>query len=291
MRCRNDDNAPCSPDQAAASMSNAIPNSSGYALITGASAGIGAAFAREFAARGIPLFLTARREDRLLVLADELRTQHGVAVEYFACDLADPAAPQQLFDETQRRGLIVEWLVNNAGYGVVGYFLAQPWQVQADFIQVLMTAPTELCHRFLPAMRERGHGRIINVASLAGHIPGSAGQSLYAAAKSYLIKMSQSLALEYQRDGVNICALCPGFTWSEFHDVTGSRDAMSKLPGWMWMDAGTVVRQGVDAVVRGDAVYVNGRVNRVIKTLFKWLPDRAALAMMARQSKKFRRAK
>ena len=152
-----------------------------------------------------------------------------------------------------------------------------------------MTAPTELCHRLLPGMRARGHGRIINVASLAGHVPGSAGQTLYAGAKSYLIKLSQALHLEYRDDGVNICALCPGFTYSEFHDVTGSRAMMSKLPKWMWMDAETVVRQGLDAVERGDAVYVNGRVNRTIKAVFKLIPDRLALRMIGRQSRKFRK--
>ena len=143
--------------------------------------------------------------------------------------------------------------------------------------------------RLLPGMRERGHGRIINVASLAGHVPGSAGQTLYAGAKSYLIKLSQALHLEYGHDGVHTCALCPGFTYSEFHDVTGSRTMMSKLPKWMWMDAETVVRQGLDAVERGDAVYINGRVNHTIKTMMKLIPDRLALSMMARQSRKFRK--
>ena len=100
------------------------------------------------------------------------------------------------------------------------------WQTHADFIQVLMVAPTHLCHLLLPGMRERGYGRIVNVASLAGLIPGTPGHTLYAAAKSYLIKFSQSLALENRDAGVNVCALCPGFTYSEFHDVTGARESV-----------------------------------------------------------------
>src|SRR5690606_32220993 len=128
---------------------------------------------------------------------------------------------------------------------------------QADFLQVLVTAPTELCHRLMPGMRKRGHGRVINVASLAGHVPGSAGQTLYAGAKSYRIKLSQALSIGYGPECVHTCALCPGFTHSEFHDVTGSRALMSKLPKWLWMDAASVVQQGLDAVERGDAVYVN----------------------------------
>ncbi|MEZ5462505.1 SDR family NAD(P)-dependent oxidoreductase [Dokdonella sp.] len=262
----------------------------GYALITGASAGIGAAFARELAARGHPLVLTARRADRMQALAHELEAANGIKVKVIACDLADPASPRDLCEQIDRQGLAIDMLVNNAGYGVTGYFLSQPWKTQADFIQVLMTAPTELCHRLMPAMLERGHGRIINVASLAGHIPGSAGQTLYAAAKSYLIKFSQSLSLEYGHKGIHTCALCPGFTYSEFHDVTGSRAMMSKLPGWMWMDAESVVRQGLYAVERGEAVYINGRINRMIKSVAKLLPDRMVLRMMARQSRKFRKS-
>lgn len=262
-----------------------------HALVTGASAGIGAAFARELAARKVDLVLTARRLDRLQDLASELEKAHAIKVDVIACDLADREAPRDLITEIEKRGIRIDTLVNNAGYGVTGYFLSQPWQAQADFIQVLMTAPTELCHHLLPGMRERGFGRIINVASLAGHVPGSAGQTLYAGAKSYLIKLSQALHLEYGHEGVNTCALCPGFTYSEFHDVTGSREMMSKLPKWMWMDAETVVRQGLDAVERGEAVHINGRVNQTIKTLVKLVPDRLALRLIGRQSKKFRKDK
>lgn len=262
----------------------------GHALVTGASAGIGAAFARALAVQGNDLVLTARRRERLDQLAMELRQAHGIDVVVIVNDLADPSAAATLQSEIDRHGIVIGTLVNNAGYGVTGNFLAQPWQVQADFIQVLITAPTELCHRLLPGMRERGYGRVINVASMAGHVPGSAGQTLYAGAKSYLIKFSQALMLEYGHEGVHTCALCPGFTYSEFHDVTGSRAMMSKLPKWMWMDAETVVRQGLDAVERGEAVYINGRVNRAIKTLFKLMPDRLALSLIGRTSKQFRKS-
>lgn len=260
------------------------------ALVTGASAGIGAAFARELAARGHALVLTARRADRLDALAGELRATHHVDVQCIACDLADPGAPQFLAQEIARRGLVVGTLVNNAGYGVTGTFLSKPWQVHADFIQVLMTAPAELCHRFLPGMRARGHGRIINVASLAGLMPAPAGHTLYAASKAYLIKFSQALALENRRHGVNVCAICPGFTWSEFHDVTGTREQMKSLPRFMWMGAEQVVRDALDAVERGRIVRVSGRVNRCIKRLFELLPDRLALYLIDRRGKDFRNA-
>ncbi|TAM62195.1 MAG: SDR family oxidoreductase [Rhodanobacter sp.] len=257
-------------------------------LVTGASAGIGAAFARELAAHGHDLVLTARRLDRLQALAGELRERYGRQVTVLAHDLADPATPLELFDALEQRGLRVDWLVNNAGYGVPGTFEANDWTTHADFLQVLLTAPTELVWRLLPGMRQRGYGRIINVASLAGHVPGPAGHTLYAAAKAYMIKFSQSLALENRPAGVHVCALCPGFTWSEFHDVTGTRDKMNRLPGFMWLSAEEVVAQGIDAVERGTAVHVTGRVNRAIKTLVQLMPDRLALWLSAREAGRYR---
>ena len=258
------------------------------ALVTGASAGIGEAFARELARRGHDLVLTARRADRLEALAQELRDRHAIEAIVAPLDLARPDGPEALVAALEAQGLTIDVLVNNAGYGVPGYFNEQPWSTHAAFIQVLMTAPTELAYRLLPGMKARGYGRIVNVASLAGHVPGSAGHTLYAASKAYLIKFSQSLALEGKGTGVHTTAVCPGFTYSEFHDVTGSRNLVSKMPAFMWMDALTVARQGLDAVDAGTAVYVNGGVNRAIKTLFKLLPDCLALKMIERQGRRFR---
>jgi short-subunit dehydrogenase len=258
------------------------------ALVTGASAGIGEAFARELARRGHDLVLTARRADRLEALATELRDRHGIEAIVAPLDLARIDGVEAMVAALDAQGLAIDVLINNAGYGVTGYLEEQPWATHAAFIQVLMTAPTELAYRLIPGMKARGYGRIVNVASLAGHVPGSAGHTLYAASKAYLIKFSQSLALEGKASGVHTTAVCPGFTYSEFHDVTGSRDLVSKMPGFMWMDAPTVARQGMDAVEAGKAVYVNGRVNQAIKAMFKLLPDSLALKMIERQGKRYR---
>jgi short-subunit dehydrogenase len=266
------------------------PQPTRWALVTGASAGIGAAFARELASRGASVILTARREDRLAALAAELLQRYHTRVECIAADLAASGAPGALCAEIQRRGIGVDILVNNAGYGLPGSFVSQPWRKHAEFVQVMLTAPCELTHLLLPGMQQRGYGRVINIASLAGLIPGSAGHTLYAASKAFLIKFSQSLALENVRHGVNVCAVCPGFTYSEFHDVTGTRQVVSKMPRWMWLGADEVARRGVDAVERGEIVYVTGRVNRAIKTLFKLLPDRFALRTIQKRSKNFRNA-
>jgi short-subunit dehydrogenase len=259
-----------------------------WALVTGASAGIGAEFARQLAARGYALVLTARRADRLDALAAELASRHGTPTHTVAIDLADPDAPAALHARTEAAGITIEMLVNNAGYGLPGQLVSQPWQAHRDFIEVMVTAPVALAWRYLPAMRERRRGHIINVASLAGLVPGSAGHTLYGASKAWLIKFSQSLALEGAPHGVRVSALCPGFTYSEFHDVNGARAIVSKMPRYMWMDAAPVVTAGIEAVLRGDVVCVPGRVNRFIKLLMKHLPDRMALAMTAKRSKEFR---
>lgn len=253
------------------------------ALITGASAGIGRDLARVFAREGYDLVLVARREDRLRALADELRGAHGVDVTVLAVDLEDPAAPKALFDATEGRGLRVDVLVNNAGYTLPGSFTDVPWAKQEALLRVLVTSVAELCHRFLPAMLGRGHGRIMNVASLAGLLPGTPGGTLYAGAKSFVVKLSESLAAETAGKGVNVLALCPGFTFSEFHDVAGTRAKVSAMPRFLWMDGPEVAEQGFRALLRGDVVYVNGLANQGIARVAAWMPPSLARALMARQ--------
>jgi uncharacterized protein len=259
------------------------------ALITGASAGIGAALASVFAANGFDLVITARRADRLNALAEELRSTHGCGVHVIAADLADPAAPARIFDELAESGVVIDALVNNAGYGLPGRFLHVSWNDHRDFIQVMVTAVADLCYRFAPGMAERRRGWIINVASTAGLVPGSAGHTLYGAVKSLVVRFSESLAHELGPRGVNVTALCPGFTYSEFHDVNGMRGQVSQLPKWMWMDADTVARQAYGAVMRGDIVYVNGAVNKMMIALARYTPEWLVNRFLRRFSKKFRR--
>ncbi len=261
-------------------------------LITGASSGIGAEFARQYAALGWNLALTARRADRLEALASELTAAHGVEVQVFAEDLADPAAPVRLVAALGAKGLDVDGLVNNAGYGLPGTFFSTRWEDQSAFLQVLYTAPVELTHRLLPGMAARGFGRIINVASLAGYAAGSAGHTLYASVKAGLIKFSESIEAECAALGhtdIHCTALCPGFTWSEFHDVNGTREATNKMPKWMWMDAAPVVQAGIDAVNRGQPVVVPGAANKVLATLTRILPEPMGRAMVRAQSSRYRK--
>jgi short-subunit dehydrogenase len=259
-----------------------------YALITGASSGIGADIAREYAARGKPLVLTARRAERLDALAAELSSRVPCVV--IAADLADPGTPARLFAETQARGLRVDTLVNNAGYGVPGRFLSSDWKTHADFLQVMIVAIGELTHLYLPAMEAAGRGRILNIASLAGLVPASAGHTLYGATKAWLIRFSECLALEVGPKGVHVTALCPGFTYSEFHDVNGMREKVSQLPKMLWLSSEQVAKIGVAAVESGKTRVVTGTANKLVAFVSKYLPERLARAIVASKSKDFRDA-
>jgi uncharacterized protein len=260
------------------------------ALVTGASAGIGAAFARIYASHGYDVALTARRADRLETLADEIRLRFGVETLTVAADLAEAGASAKILDHLAANGRQVDALVNNAGYGVPGAYADTRWEDHAAFLQVMVTAPCELAHRVLGGMVERRFGRIVNVASLAGLVPGSAGATLYGAAKAFLVRFSQSLHLEGEPHAVHVTALCPGFTYSEFHDVNGMRAQISaSTPPWLWLGADEVAAAGYEAVEANRAVCVPGAPNKAIAAFAKLIPDDWGLALMASQGSRFRK--
>jgi short-subunit dehydrogenase len=260
------------------------------ALVTGASAGIGAAFARILASHGYDVALTARRADRLEKLAEEISLRYGVETLTVTADLAEPEAPGHILDYLTAHGRTVDALINNAGYGLAGSYGDTRWEDQKAFIQVMMTAPAELAHRVLPGMTHRRFGRIVNVASLAGLVPGSAGHTLYGATKAFLVKFSQSLHLEAESQGVHVTALCPGFTYSEFHDVNGTRAQLTAAtPPWLWLGADEVAAAGYEAVEANRPICVPGAPNKAIAAFSKLIPDDWALALMASQGPRFRK--
>ena len=259
-------------------------------LITGASAGIGAALARTYAAEGWNVILTARRQGPLQVLADEMTAAHGVTATVIPEDLSDPAAPERLVATIAARGLTVDGLVNNAGFSRVTGFLDTNLSAHRAMIQVMLTAPVELSRHLLPGMIERGFGRVLNVASLAGQMPATGGDTLYGPIKSFLIKASQGLWLEMQGTGVHVTALCPGYTYTEFHDVNGSREQVSAAyPKWMWMDADRVARIGWDAVEANRPRVTPGVMNNVLAALGGLLPDTMALKMVGGHARRLDR--
>ena len=260
------------------------------ALVTGASAGIGAAFARTLAGRGFDLALAARRLDRLDALAAELRAAHGVEAVTVAADLARPDGAAGILDALAAQGRHVDVLINNAGYGLPGAYAETAWADQAAFIQVMTTAPCALAHGVIGGMRARRYGRIVNVASVAGLVPPAAGHTLYGASKAFMVRFSQSLHLEAAPDGVHVSALCPGFTYTEFHDANGTRErASASTPKWLWMSAESVVEAGWRAVEANRPVCVPGPQYKLITALARLIPENLALAMMASQGGRVRR--
>lgn len=237
-------------------------------LITGASAGLGASFANVFAKNGFNVVLTARRKERLEELASKIQKEYGVATTSIAVDLADPAGPQYIFDECEKQGIAVDALVNNAGLAIPGFYQETEWEKHSDFLQLMITAPSQLSYLFEPGMVKRGFGRIINVSSFVGQITPTGSYTLYGAAKSFLIKFSQAHAEELKGTGVKVLALCPGFFKSELHDEADETDITSQLPARMFLDVDKVAEEGYDKVMNSDeVVYINGRIYQLMGNL------------------------
>jgi len=260
------------------------------ALVTGASSGIGKTFAELLAQKGFAVVLTARRGDRLETLAAELKQKYGVAAHTIVADLAQPNASEQIAAELKSRKLAIDLLVNNAGYGVPGSYVNVAWGDHERFMQVMVTSVLDLTYRLLPGMIERGWGRIINIASVAGMVPSPAGHTLYGASKAFLIRLSEALSAENGPKGVNVTAVCPGFTWSEFHDVTGTRDKMNEMPGFLWLKADDVAREGYEAVMKGRSVVVNGAIYRLLVWLTGTLPRGLARWVSGSAGRRYRKA-
>jgi hypothetical protein len=236
------------------------------ACVTGATAGIGAAFVTELAARGYDLVLVARDRDRLETLADHLRDSHKVLVEVLVADLGTDSGCQEVSDRLADSSRPVEILVNNAGFGVNQRFIGGDLAREEEMLNVLVRAVLRLTHAVLPGMVQRGTGSVINVSSVAGWLP----MGTYSAAKSWVTVFSESLASELSGTGVSVTAVCPGFTHTEFH----ARAQMRKdvMPEWMWLDADTVARDGLAAALAGRSVNVPSHRYQAMSLATRYLP-------------------
>lgn len=238
------------------------------ALITGASAGLGAEFARQLARKGKDLILVARRTERMEALAQALIDEFNIAVDVIQSDLSDVSATSILYAEVTSRGLKVDYLINNAGSVGPDLLDDRDWPAQQQYIELMMTSVAGMCHHFIPPMRERGFGRVLNVASVAGHIS-LAGDTSYGPTKAYLIALSKGLAATVKDQGVHVLALCPGFTHTEFHKSEELTRMKGSLPKFIWYDADVVIREGLAALEKGKAVYISGRLYRVLVPLLR----------------------
>ena len=253
------------------------------ALITGASAGIGKAFAEFLAEMGFNVILTARRENRLIALAQEIRSKYSVHAEFITADLADPQAPQNIYDALSKQNITIDVLINNAGDAINTSICDAKLSDHTDMIQAMVTSVVQLCYLFLPNMKKNHFGKIINVSSVAAFLPPSPG-SLYAGIKSFVMNFSLALSSEVEGTGVTSSVLCPGFTRSEFHDAMGVREQVDKLPSFMWMGSREVVEKGYEAAMKGKTLYINGWVNRLIVSIFQLLPFRLKYKASKKQS-------
>jgi short-subunit dehydrogenase len=248
------------------------------ALVTGASAGIGAEFARLLAAEGRTLLITARREDRLEALAQELRDAHRVRVEIAAHDLAETGAPQSLAEKAAALGLDIDLLINNAGFGLSGPFTSRPLDKQVEMIEVNMAALTRLTGLFLPQMLARRQGGIINVASIAAFLPGPY-MSVYYASKSFVLSFSEALAHEARSAGVVVTALCPGATQSEFAAVAGF--SFPRRVERVIMTSREVARLGLKGHRAGKRVVITGMSNKLFVAAAHLLPHGLTMSLLA----------
>jgi len=263
----------------------AMDDPSGVVLITGASSGLGEAFARAYAARGRDLALVARRVERLEALATELSRRHGVAVLPIGCDLSAFGAERTVMEAVQGRR--VDTLVNNAGFSIPQSFAAVPWEAQRDFLMTLVVSACGLAHAVLPGMIAAGEGAIINVASLAGFAPGAAGHSLYPGAKSLAIKFTESLDAEYRRAGVRATAVCPGFTKTGFAAANGTQAIMDSSPRFFFQTAEQVVETTIRANAAGRVIVIPGWHNKIAAALLRYLPESLVKAAIRAGSAKY----
>jgi short-subunit dehydrogenase len=256
-------------------MSLPPPDSRSTALVTGASSGIGAELARALAARGHGVTLVARRADRLEKLASELTERHGVRAESIPADLSDASERDRLASEIEGRGLTVEVLVNNAGFGIYVPFADSDRERELQQVRLLVEAVVDLDARYVPGMVERGRGAVVNMASTAGFQP-LPGNGTYAASKSFVLYHSESLHEEVRGHGVTVTAVCPGPVETEFIEVSEPLFGR-RVPRFLWTDAKRVAEDSLEAVESGQRTLVPGGV--AIRTAFS--PNRVAPTAIA----------
>ncbi len=251
----------------------------GAALVTGASSGIGAAIARRLAEAKHDCVLTARRTDRLEELARELEKNHGVMAHVVGSDLGEHGGAQKLIDAVGALGVEIDFLANNAGFGVYGNFADQPIERVTQMIELNMTSLTLLTHHFLRGMVARKSGRILQVASIGAYQP-SPLYAVYSATKSYVLMFSEAVNYELKGTGVSVTTMCPGLTATEFHEV-----AAHKKPKWMdglTMTADDVAVIGIRSAMKGRAVVTTGIANKLTALIVKMMPRSWATVMAAR---------
>ena len=257
------------------------PDPGTTALITGASSGIGAEIARGLAARGLSVTLVARREDRLRELADEITELHGVEAEVVTGDVSTERSRKKLIDEIERRGLTVEVLVNNAGFGSGGRFTELDASKEASMVRTNVEAVVGLTGHYLPQMAARGRGAVLNVASLIAFQP-VPYQATYGATKAFVLSFTDALHEEMRGTGVTVCAVCPGPVRTEFGEQGGFGGADDKIPDFIWLEADKVAEDAIEGMEKGERVVVPGALNQLAAFSGHYMPRSMLLPIVRR---------
>jgi short-subunit dehydrogenase len=252
------------------------------ALITGASSGIGEEFARRLAARGHDLVLVARNDDKLHSLCDELMLEHDITAHYTAIDLSERDADERLFEETERHGFEIDWLINNAGFGSGGYFSELDAARELKMIDLNIRALVALTHRYLQKMRERGEGTIINVSSTAAFQP-MPFRATYAATKAFVSSFTEAIAEENRHFGIRIMALCPGSTATNFFAASEVEPTMRSSGQ---QTVGEVVETALAAIEKGRSKVVSGWVNYIGALGASYMPNAVTTRLIGRGLRK-----
>ena len=252
------------------------------ALITGASGGIGEAFAHRLAADRHDLFLVARSENKLRELCAELSAAHGIKANYIAADLGEPDSDAKIFDETMRLGIHIDLLINNAGFGSMGDFVDLDRDRGLAMIDLNVRALVALTHRYLPAMREKRRGTIINVSSAAGEQP-LPFMATYAATKAFVTSFSMAVAEENRPFGIQVFALCPGPTRTNFFEA-GKIDKSLMLKGEQTVE--DVVETAMATIGTGKSKVISGLMNRITAAAAGLAPDSLVTRVVASQLRK-----
>ena len=242
---------------------NMIGGKSSYALVTGASSGIGYELARLFAKDGKDIVVIARSKDKLEQLKADLEKEYGMKVRVLVCDLADPKSPQDIFSELEKEGIDVDVLVNNAGFSVYGVFSDTDWQQEAEMIQVNLIALTQLTKLFLKKMLEKKSGKIMNISSVAGLVP-SPWASVYGGTKHYVLGFSNAIANELKGTGVSVTCFCPTGTKTLFWKRANAENSKSLKYGALMMDGATAARLAYQALEKGKTTAVAGLSANII---------------------------
>ena len=244
---------------------------SGFALVTGASSGIGLEICKSLAKRGVNIILTSRSENKLKRISEEINSNYGVSTDYFVCDLVDNNGPKKIYEYCESKKYIINILVNNAGYALPNAFEKNTVEDEENCIRVLGTSVVSLTKLFIRDMIKRKDGKIMIVSSVAAFAPPAAIQVMYGPVKTFMNRFSESLSF-YNKYGITSTAVCPGYTVTNFHTASGVQAEMDSVPSFLKKSAKRIAEEGVEAMMRGKKVSVPTKTWKIIVFLLKIIP-------------------